>query len=104
MIASVSALLEVIASAAPDLCKVFAPVRGAIGTPQEAKTIEDIYQDLKEANFSHQVLASCPERLAVLEVTGVCWNDLGEPRRVMESLALEGLRPHWTEPRVFQSA
>jgi mannose-1-phosphate guanylyltransferase len=104
MIAPVSALLEVIASAAPDVWCALAPASRAIGSPQEPKTIEDAYQELKEANFSHQVLASCPERLAVLEVTGVRWNDLGEPRRVMESLALEGLQPYWGESRAFQSA
>src|SRR5215510_11152343 len=104
MIAPVSTLLEVIASAAPDVSHALAPVSRAVGSPQEPKIIEDVYRELKEANFSHQILASCPERLAVLEVTGVRWNDLGEPLRVMESLALEGLRPHWSESRVFHSA
>ena len=42
---------------------------------------------------SAEVLALRPERLAVVEVTGVRWNDLGEPRRVMASLTMAGLRP-----------
>jgi hypothetical protein len=38
-----------------------------------------------------------PERLAVLKVTGVRWNDLGEPKRVLASLDMEGIRPPWAE-------
>jgi hypothetical protein len=33
----------------------------------------------------------------VLKVTGVRWNDLGEPKRVMASLNIAGLRPDWIE-------
>jgi mannose-1-phosphate guanylyltransferase len=104
MVAPAGALLEVIESAAPDLGNAFAPARATIRTAKEAKNIEEIYQALNEANFSHQVLASRPGRLAVLKVAGVRWNDLGEPRRVMASLSLAGLRPHWAESTVAQSA
>ncbi|HEX9787091.1 MAG TPA: hypothetical protein VGB09_03650 [Candidatus Binatia bacterium] len=33
----------------------------------------------------------------MLKVTGVRWNDLGEARRVMASLAMAGVRPHWID-------
>ena len=46
---------------------------------------------------SVEVLALRPERLAVVKVTGVRWNDLGEPKRVMASLTMAGVRPHWVE-------
>ena len=104
MVAPAGALLGVIESAAPDLGNAFAPARATIRTAKEAKNIEEIYQALNEANFPHQVLASHPGRLAVLKVAGVRWNDLGEPRRVMASLSLAGLRPHWAESTVAQSA
>jgi hypothetical protein len=55
-------------------------------------------------NFSHQVLALTPERLAVLRVTGVRWNDLGEPKRVMASLDMAGVRPHRAETGTLQFA
>jgi hypothetical protein len=32
-----------------------------------------------------------------LKVTDVRWNDLGEPKRVMASLAIAGVRPHWAD-------
>ena len=46
---------------------------------------------------SVEVLALRPELLAVVEVTGVRWNDLGEPKCVIASLTMAGLRPHWAE-------
>jgi hypothetical protein len=30
------------------------------------------------------------------------WNDLGEPKRVMASLAMAGIRPRWVEADVPQ--
>jgi hypothetical protein len=53
---------------------------------------------------SVEVLALRPERLAVVEVTGVRWNDLGEPKRVMASLNMAAVRPHWVETSVAQLA
>lgn len=72
------------------------------GTTAEAKAIELLYSQLVDVNFSHQVLALKPERLAVLKVTGVRWNDLGEPKRVMASLDIAGVRPRWAETAIRQ--
>jgi hypothetical protein len=63
----------------------------------ELKAISTLYNQLGEINFSHRVLALRPEQLAVLKVTGVRWSDLGEPKRVMASLHMAGVRPHWIE-------
>lgn len=57
----------------------------------------ELYQSLEEINFSHQVLAQLPQRLAVLKVSGLRWSDLSEPKRVLESLDLAGIRPHWLD-------
>ena len=97
MVASVRALLEIVESAIPELCRSLARVTPLFGTCGEAKEIDRIYARMDEANFSHQVLALRPERLAVVKVTGVRWNDLGEPKRVMASLTMAGIRPHWAE-------
>ena len=50
------------------------------------------------------MLALRPEPLAVLKVTGLRWNDLGEPNRVMASLDMAGVRPRWVEAGVAQFA
>jgi hypothetical protein len=55
-------------------------------------------------NFSHQVLSLRPKTLAVLKVKGGRWSDLGEPKRVIESLDMAGIRAHWIETGVPQSA
>jgi mannose-1-phosphate guanylyltransferase len=104
MVASVRTLLETIASAIPQLYHSFLCVTPGLGTSREAKLIDRLYQAMGEINFSHKVLALCPEQLAVLKVTGVRWNDLGEPKRVMASLDMAGVRPHWLEASLPQFA
>jgi mannose-1-phosphate guanylyltransferase len=98
IVASVQALLEVIQSAIPELYRSFTCLSPLFGTRGEMNAIDSLYQRIEEVNFSHQVLALQPQRLAVLKVTGVRWNDLGEPKRVMASLNVAGIRPDWSEP------
>ena len=103
MVASARALLEIIESAVPDLYRAFASVQALFHTRAEDRAIERVYQRFEEINFSHRVLALHPERLAVLKVSGVRWNDLGEPKRVIASLDMAGIQPHWldsAEPQI----
>lgn len=104
MVASVQALLEIIESAIPDLYRFFASIAPHFGSEAESAAIDEIYARLSEVNFSHRVLVLKPERLAVLKVTGVRWNDLGEPKRVMASLDMAGVRPRWAETGMPQLA
>jgi len=104
MVASVRALLEIIQSATPSLYRAFACLNPLFGTDAEAKAVSKLYRRLEETNFSHRVLALLPERLAVLRVTGVRWNDLGEPKRVLASLHMAGVQPHWEESAAPQFA
>ena len=104
MVASVQALLEIIVSAIPELYRSFARILPHLGSAAESAAIDELYAQLNEVNFSHQVLALKPERLAVLKVTGVRWNDLGELKRVMASLDMAGVRPRWAELGVPQFA
>ena len=97
MVASVQALLDLIESALPDFYRAFGYLTPLFGTQAEARAVARLYQNLPEINFSHQVLALLPQRLAVLKVSGVRWSDLGEPKRVMASLDVAGIRPHWVE-------
>jgi mannose-1-phosphate guanylyltransferase len=104
MVASVQALLGVINKAIPQLYNSFIGLSSFLGMPEETKFIDKLYERMPEINFSHQVLAFHPERLAVLKVTGVKWSDLGEPRRVMASLNRAGIRPHWLDASLPQFA
>src|SRR5262245_36587679 len=97
MVASVQALLEMIVCAIPELYRSFAHHAASFGSATETIAVAELYDSIEEVNFSHQVLALKPERLAVLKVTGVRWSDLGEPKRVMASLDIAGVRPQWVE-------
>lgn len=98
MVSAVQTLLEMIDRALPELSRGFAALREHVDTGREAKAVRLLYESLGEINFSREVLAVRPEQLAVAPVTGVRWNDLGEPRRVMVSLRMGGFRPDWAEP------
>jgi mannose-1-phosphate guanylyltransferase len=104
MVATAQALLEIIESAIPGLYRSFAGLSPVFGTRDEAEAIGILYERIGEINFSHQVLSLRPKTLAVLKVKGVRWSDLGEPKRVIESLDMAGIRAHWIETGVPQSA
>jgi hypothetical protein len=104
MVASVQALLQIMKRAVPLLYDSFLSFSPLLGTPDEPKLIDRLYERMVEINFSHQVLSHIPERLAVLKVTGIRWNDLGEPKRVMASLDMAGIRPHWLDSPLPQFA
>lgn len=97
MIASAQALIDMIAGATPALYRAFTSVNALFGTDDELGAIRKLYALLDETNFSDRVLALVPERLTVLKVSGIKWNDLGEPKRVLASIQTAGVRPRWME-------
>jgi len=92
------ALAALIKDAAPDLFDAFAPVRSRLTTPWEDDGMRRVYSRLASVDFSGQVLATRSANLAVLPLTGVGWSDLGEPDRVMATLARLDGRPAWVGP------
>ena len=104
MVAYVPALLALIANTVPDLYEAFAAAWPMLGAAGEAKAIQSLYSRLRSSNFSDEVLARRPETLAVLPVTGVAWSDLGEPKRVLASIARIGQRPDWAAAPIARSA
>jgi mannose-1-phosphate guanylyltransferase len=97
MVGAVKTLLRIIEKALPEVYRAFASLPPCFNSRDEANTANMLYDKLGETNFSHQVLATSPEQLAVSEVIGVKWNDLGEPKRVMDSLIMQGQRPYWAD-------
>jgi mannose-1-phosphate guanylyltransferase len=95
MIASVQALIDIIASTIPTLYNAFASAMPFFGTDEEPGRMKKLYALLGAINFSDRVLALVPERLTVLKVSGIKWNDLGEPKRVIASIQTAGARPLW---------
>ncbi|HEU4369528.1 MAG TPA: sugar phosphate nucleotidyltransferase [Methylomirabilota bacterium] len=78
------AVLEgLICSALPSLAQAFEPLRGQGGTAWEDDVVRAVYRTLPARDLSRHVLQRHPERLAVLPVSGIGWNDLGDPARVL---------------------
>ena len=80
MVGRVDALLKMTRAALPQLYAAF-----------ERETIAEIYSQIEDSNFSHQVLAVRPQDLMVMKVGDVGWSDLGEPNRVLSALARIGV-------------
>ncbi len=96
MVGQAQAFLRMIQRATPDLYNKFADVRSALNTWGEQASIHALYSELTSTNFSHEVLTTCPEELAVLAVGEVGWSDWGAPQRVHSTLTRLGIRAEWT--------
>lgn len=70
----------------PDMMPLFEQLSQAIGGPEEGRALEAIYRDMPAKNFSSDLLQRVPERLLVIELTGVLWSDWGKPERITETL------------------
>jgi mannose-1-phosphate guanylyltransferase len=90
VVGRVATLLGLVREAAPDVHGALAAARPALDGPDEARVLADVYAALRPGDFSREVLAAHPERLAVLPVSGVTWNDLGEPSRVFATRRAAG--------------
>jgi mannose-1-phosphate guanylyltransferase len=95
MVGRVSTLLRLVITAQPLLYSSFAALRPVLDTELEEPSMETMYARLAPVDFSSDILAKAPVNLTVLPVKGVDWSDLGEPARVMDTLARVGTRPRW---------
>jgi mannose-1-phosphate guanylyltransferase len=87
-------LLEAIQRAAPELYSSFEPIQNAIGTPDEQRVFEQVYQKLPSLNFSTGILEVLSfkhrQALVVLPVSGVSWSDWGTSDRLSGMLRRVG--------------
>jgi mannose-1-phosphate guanylyltransferase len=99
MAGTARAFLTMTLRALPELKQTVAGVWSAIGTPDEYEAMEVAYADLPCRDFAADVLAQNAADLAIVPVQGLYWNDLGDPRRVYETLARMQIRPGWMTQR-----
>jgi mannose-1-phosphate guanylyltransferase len=92
MVGRVDALLKMTRTALPDLYLQFSKISSTFETVEERRGLRELYSKIPESNFSHQVLATRPEDLTVMRVGDVGWSDLGEPSRVLSTLARMGVQ------------
>jgi len=95
MVGRVGAFLKMARRALPELCDYFAAIVPSFETPVEPAQLRELYSWIPPSNFSHDVLALRPADLAVIRVDEVGWSDLGEPSRVLTTLARFGLQSQW---------
>ena len=81
MVGCVDALLKMTRAALPELYTAF-----------ETADVAEVYSRIKDTNFSSEVLAQRPQDLAVMRVGDVGWSDVGEPSRVLATLAHMGIQ------------
>jgi len=91
MVGRVDALLKMTRTALPELFSQFSLMSSTFESGDERRALSALYSTIGESNFSHEVLAKRPEDLTVLRVGDVGWSDLGEPARVLSTLARLGM-------------
>jgi hypothetical protein len=77
----------------PDMMPLFERLSQAIGGPEEGRALEAIYRNMPAKNFSSDLLQRVPEKLAVVELTGVLWSDWGKTERITETFRRIDRRP-----------
>ena len=94
MVFKVSTVLEAMQRLCPTMYSRFRGVLDAIGTADETKITDEIYQTLEPLNFSTAFLEkfadASPDMLSVLPVLQVSWSDWGSPKRLLRALELLG--------------
>ena len=83
IVAHPAALRALIGRAVPALADAFGPLVARLGTPWEDETARAVYARLASTDFSKRVLQARAPGLVVLPVSGVDWNDLGDPARAL---------------------
>jgi mannose-1-phosphate guanylyltransferase len=92
MVGCVDALLKMTRAAMPETYAAFATITPSFETANEHRALAKLYSHIADSNFSHQVLAVRPGDLMVMRVGDVGWSDLGEPNRVLSTLARLGVQ------------
>jgi mannose-1-phosphate guanylyltransferase len=90
LIGRCSAFEQLLADAVPDYWKQFELLRQARTAAEESAAAEALYATLPASDFSRDVLAARPDRLAVVSLLDSGWTDLGHPGRVLELLSHQG--------------
>ncbi len=84
-VAKASTVWEIGWKTMPHFMPYFERLGQAIGCPNESLELETIYKKVSAEDFS-DILRQVPDRLAVLELTGVLWSDWNKPERIAETL------------------
>ena len=90
MVGRVDRFLELTQRAIPRLHNSFESIRKSFQTAIEGLVLSALYDVIPSSSFSDEVLSVSPNGLAVMRGSGLGWSDLGEPGRVLSTLARIG--------------
>jgi mannose-1-phosphate guanylyltransferase len=93
LVARARTLWDLACELLPTLTPFFEVLQPAIGTPQEARVLDELYETMPRVNFSSGLLERASDRIAMLPLEGVMWSDWGQPARIVESLLAIGRQP-----------
>lgn len=82
MVGQVGALLSLFVTLTPRLFVALYRLYAVLDRSGHTEALEEVYSNLASVNFSQAILARCSQRLGVLRVKGVYWNDWGNPEQV----------------------
>lgn len=83
-----TAYIELLRQTVPELSR-------AVENGFRSGQLDLLYDRVTPVDFSSQVLSPRPQLLLVVCDTASGWTDLGNPRRLIEALANDGIRPSW---------
>jgi mannose-1-phosphate guanylyltransferase len=88
MVFKVRTLWQLVQRVHPALYANFHRIFEAIGTAEEQRTVNDVYDRMQPVNFSSEITEKIadrhPKSIAVLPVRDVFWSDLGSRERVLQ--------------------
>jgi len=91
--ATVESLWQAGYAAFPDLIPRFERLASVWDTAEEPAALDAAYREMPAYNFSSHLLQRLPERVAVMELSGVLWSDWGKPERIAETIRRIGKTP-----------
>jgi mannose-1-phosphate guanylyltransferase len=103
MVGKLSSFILLTVKALPELASRFSTALRPLDRAAREEASQDALQRVAVQQFLNGCRGRNPRRLGVLKVSGVYWNDLGEPRRVFETLARTSARPAWLKRGVTAS-
>jgi mannose-1-phosphate guanylyltransferase len=94
MVAKTDVLLALVRRLLPELFDAFLRVYNAIGTAEQEKVAEQVYEKLPPVNFSKAILEPAARgplsKIVTFPVRNVLWSDWGSECRIMEVLRKTG--------------
>ena len=93
--ARAAVLLSAGRECAPALYDRLAALPAFAGGEHERWAVRQAYALAPTVDFSRSILEACPQMLAVSQLLGLTWCDLGSPERVVKMLARLGVSTPW---------